>query len=105
MKKIVVSTAFAGLALGLSGCGGSVVDGKWCPEGNAGHVVFSGDKLTITDGTRTMTGKFKIEGKTLTATPDDPTLAGSSNTLTISDDGKTLSSGSEPYSVKFTRCS
>jgi len=100
MNKAVIALAIIGLAT-LGGCSGPSIEGKWCPVGEGGSVVFQAGKATVTDGSTTETGTYTFDGKVVTAKQDG--ADGATNTLTHTEEG-TLVAGEGPFVLTFKRC-
>jgi hypothetical protein len=120
MRTIVTFVAaLAAFAL-LSGCGGKSVVGKWDmamsstdPQASAvlaqvgtlkEAMEFKDDgTFTMTVMTNKMEGTYKVEDKTITLAPTGANAAGAPGTLTMSEDGETLTGTEGAVTATLTR--
>ena len=111
--------AVAAIAL-LAGCGGKSIVGKWDvamsstnPEAAAAMaqmgamkeaMEFKSDgKYTMTIMTNTMEGEYEVKDNTVTMKPSGANAVGSPGTLTISEDGDTMTGSEGQFTITLTR--
>jgi hypothetical protein len=116
---LALFAALAAFAL-LAGCGGKSVVGKWDmtmsstdPQMGAALAQMgtlkealdlkSDDKFTLTVATNTMEGTYEVKDNKVSLKPAGANAAGAPDSLTISDDGETMTGSEGPMTVTFTR--
>jgi hypothetical protein len=104
----------------LVGCGGNSYVGKWdatmsstdpqAAEMMSGMGTLKNALELKADDTyvmeimgQKMEGTYKVDGKTLTMTPNEGPGAGTVGSLTASEDGKTLTSTEQGMTITLTR--
>lgn len=111
--------AFAAFTL-LAGCGGKSVVGKWDmtmssadPQASAVMAQVGtlkealefkdDDKFTMTVMTNVMEGTYEVKDNTITLKPTGANAVGAPGTLTMSEDGETLTGTEGAVTATFTR--